>query len=452
MLNRLRTVIACVVCAGVLCSSQAFAGTLEVGPGKRFQRIEDANAQARPGDVVMVYPLPGDKPYEKTAVFVAQKNVAFRGVVGKNNARVKISGAGYDYSGAGRVPRAIFQFNRGTDGCLLEGFDLADAHNESHNGAGVRINQANDVTVRNCEIHNNDMGIMSNGDGSLSFAVNQRIERCLIHHNGNKDEPGQNHNLYLGGASVTLFACEVHSSLTGHNVKSRAHLTAVVACYIHHSNNREFDLVDGKETGFPGSDAVLAGNVIVKDPACPGNRAVVHFGQDGKKEHDGTIYLVNNTIVTPFLSPVVDLSAAGAHARFVNNIVSDGGSGQKRMVLVDARRGGADVANASGTHNWLSPGFAPLGAGFPAGENIFEAGRPPFADPKQGDFRLASKDAKLAGTGLTLDKVGIPEASIPKLEGGKSGKFSLDWEYKACADAEPRKDKATTLGAYGWGK
>jgi len=67
---------------------------------------------------------------------------------------------------------------------------------------------------------------------------------------------------------VTLSACEVHSSLTGHNVKSRAHFTRVEYCYIHDSANREFDLVDAKATPpSKGSDAVLLGNIIVKNPS-----------------------------------------------------------------------------------------------------------------------------------------------------------------------------------------
>jgi len=32
---------------------------------------------------------------------------------------------------------------------------------------------------------------------------------------------------------------------------------------------------------------------------------VIHFGQDGGKEHNGILWLVHNTIVTPFISPVV---------------------------------------------------------------------------------------------------------------------------------------------------
>ncbi len=204
----------------------AAAATLEVGPGKPFARIEDANAKARPGDVVLVYAGSSRRQYEKTAVFVRQRDLTFRGVPAAGKTCVPINGHGFDYSGAGSTPRAIFQFNAGADHCTLEGFELFGAHNTSHNGAGVRINQANHVTVRNCSIHGNDMGIMSNGDGTLARGVDQRIERCQIYRNGDTSEPGQNHNLYLGGTSVTLRFCEVHHSLTGHNVKSRATLYA----------------------------------------------------------------------------------------------------------------------------------------------------------------------------------------------------------------------------------
>ena len=167
---------------------------------------------------------------------------------------------------------------------------------------------------------------MSNGDGTPRSATGQLIENCLIHSNGDHAHPGYNHNLYLGGTDVTMRGCEVHSSLTGHNYKSRAHRNVVVGCYIHDSLNREFDLVDAKgDTDRPGSDTILAGNVIVKDPNCRGNKAVIHFGQDGGKGHDGTLHLVHNTIVTPFISPVVDLSAPKARANLLNNIVWNGG-------------------------------------------------------------------------------------------------------------------------------
>jgi hypothetical protein len=371
---------------------------LEVGPGKRFGRIEDANAQAQPGDVILVYPLADGQSYRQTAVFVRQPRLTFRAVPEEGSSWVKIDGSGFDYSGRGSTPRAIFQFNAGTDHCVLEGFELTGASNGSHNGAGVRINQANHVAIRHCSIHGNDMGIMSNGDGSLDQGVNQVIEFCRIHHNGSTADPGFNHNLYLGGTSVTMRFCEVHSSLTGHNYKSRAHFNRVEYCYLHGSANREFDLVDGADTTRSGSHAVLIGNLIVKDPNCRGNRAVIHFGQDGGREHDGTLYLRFNTVVTPFLAAVIELSAAKAQTELIGNIIWDGGRPQNGQRLVSVR-GGAQLANASGQYNRLAGLFAPLdGTVLDATSNLIRRfDSTPFADPGQHDFRLnATATAELA--------------------------------------------------------
>jgi hypothetical protein len=272
--------------------------------------LEKALTAARAGDVIEV----ADGTYEGVALYVTKARLTIR-AKGK---RAILSGKGFDYSGEGSAPRAIVQFNPDADGCVLEGFELTGAHNGSHNGAGVRINDAADVVVRACDIHGNDMGIMSNG----AEATNQRIERCTIHHNGDKDDPGTNHNLYLGGADVTLSGCEVHHSLTGHNVKSRAHVTRVEYSFIHDSANREFDLVDDEETAQPESHAILVGNLIVKAKEMEGNKAVIHFGQDGGGEHDGTLFLVHNTIVTPYETPVITLSAPAAKARAIGNVVS----------------------------------------------------------------------------------------------------------------------------------
>jgi hypothetical protein len=425
----------------------ASAATLEVGPGKPFARIEEANAKAQPGDVILVHPRRDGQPYQETAVYVRQKDLTFRAVPARGARWVMISGKGFDYSGVGSTPRAIFQFNPGTDHCTLDGFELAAAHNGSHNGAGVRINQANQVLVRNCAIHDNDMGIMSNGDGSLSMAVNQRIEHCRIFHNGDPADPGYNHNLYLGGTSVTLRFCEVYASLTGTNVKSRAHHTRVEYCYIHHSANREFDLVDAAETARPESHAVLLGNIIVKDPQCPGNRAVIHFGQDGGQQHDGTLYLAFNTIVSPFISPVVDLSASKAKAVLVGNLVSDGGERQSNQVLASARNRAA-LGAVSGGHNWLSGGFGLVsGTRLDPATNVFRrADFPLFVGPARHDYHLAPQAFPAATTPLSAEAIDLPEVpGVPKTE----VESPLVWQYRHPAGKEKRPaERGLTLGAY----
>jgi len=386
----------------------ASAAELHVGPGQPFQKIEDAVAKAAPGDTILVHPQPQNQPYEKVALLIRQSNLTIR-AVSDASGPVCLDGAGFDYSGNGPVPRAIVQFDPAAQGCTLDGFALTGAHNKSFNGAGVRINQANDILITHCEIHDNDMGIMSNGKllASPPSGDHQRIEDCHIYHNGAVGDPGFNHNLYLGGTSVTLLRCEVNSSITGHNVKSRAHLTRVIDCYIHDSAAREFDLVDEVgNTDQPGSDALLLGNVIVKAKNNTENRTVVHFGQDGGHDRNGTLYLVHNTIVTPFLSPVIDLSAPHVRARLSANLIWDGGSGQKNQVLVKNRTGSTADGLVTGHDNFFCGGFGSQGA---LGLSVSGSEPPSFVTPDHGDYHLAKADPRLCGQATGIKTVGIPE-------------------------------------------
>lgn len=416
--------------------------TLEVGPGRAFGRIADANARAVPGTVIEVHPLPDGQPYRREAVLVTTRDLTIRAVPAAGEARVRIDGSGFDYSGAGRVPRAIFQFNPGADGGVLEGFELTGAHNGSHNGAGVRINQANRVTVRNCHVFGNDMGAMSNGDGGTAAASGQLFESCIFDHNGSLEEPGYNHNLYLGGTDVTLRFCEAYASLTGHNVKSRAHVTRLEYCYIHDSSNRELDLVDAPETARPDSHAVVLGCVITKARACTGNRAVIHFGQDGGREHDGTLFLIHDTIITPFAAPVVQLSAGKAGAQLIGNLFVGGtGHGQAVAGVI----GTGALQNVQGRFNVFGRGFAePPGTGLRALENVYGFedaglfGNPPAA----GRFRPVRPVPSPEG-------IGRPESVAgPRLPG--VGDQAPLWQYHHPAGGErrPEEPRGRTAGAY----
>jgi len=437
-----RITLLCV--AAVSLAWNAPAATLEVGAGKTFARVEDANSQAQPGDVILVHALPNGQPYEKTAVLVRQRNLTFRGVPAPDSPWVKLSGKGGDQSGRRGHPRAIFQFNDTASHGVLEGFELFGAHNDSHNGSGVRINQASHVTIRNCSIHDNDMGVMSNGDSTTTTAVNQRIEHCVIHHNGDPADPGYNHNLYLGGTSVTVRFCEIHSSLTGHNVKSRAHFNRVEYCYVHDSANREFDLVDSADTARPGSHAVLLGNIIVKDPRCRGNRGVIHFGQDGKGEHDGTLYLWFNTIITPFPSPVCDLSAPSAHARWVGNLFYAAANQSNQQLA--AARASASLRNLSGRHNWFSGQFAGLGGtSLAVQENVFQRlDNQLFADQIKHDYRLTAEVAAKLAVNITPDDLVLP--ATPGATAGTTERI-LAWQYRHPASQAPRSLEKITVGA-----
>ena len=347
----LKNAIICLVMLAAFSPASAFSHVLKVGPGRPFNSIANAVAAARPGDVIKVWPLGGDRAYRRTAVEVTTSGLTIEsGIRGKF---VKINGAGFNYSGRGAVPRAIFQFNPGANHCVLRGFALYGAHNHSFNGAGVRMNAANNVLVSHCYIHGNDMGIMSNGDLRHGTGADQRIEFCHITRNGSHKDPGYNHNLYLGGTSALIRGCNISHALTGHDIKSRCHITWIEYCYVHGSNNREFDLVDDKvNTAAPGSDAVILGCVISKGRG-NGNHQVIHFGQDGGGAHNGTLFVIHNTIRTPWPGPVFVMSASGAHISCCDNKII----GPRGRVSLTLFVHGAKADHFSGNGNWLSAGY-----------------------------------------------------------------------------------------------
>jgi hypothetical protein len=426
------------------------SAALTVGAGKTYATLEAAYAAAPAtgGATILVYPQAGNAPYSEPHLLVDKPGITFWGLGGPGE-RLPLDGGAYNYTGAGSVPRAVFQFDPGSDGGTVRGFRIYGAHNDTYNGAAVRINQANHISVIDCEIYSCDMGLMSNGDAGAPTptAADQWVGYCLIHSNGNAADPGYNHNLYMGGTSFTLHACDVYDSLTGHNVKSRAHFNRIEYCYIHDSANREFDLVDdAANTALPGSDSVLIGNVVVKDFATAGNRNVIHFGQDGGNAHNGTLLLLNNTLVTPYISPVVALDTDGAKASFVNNILFDAGTGQNNQVVADATNG-ASLSNVTGSHNWLSHGFL-VPAGLEAATTWQgSAGQdPPFVD--SSNFHLYQAFANVTDAGAAWGSLTIPPTPGRTMGPAEALPFEFIPAFPAL-DVVPRLlDGALDLGAY----
>jgi hypothetical protein len=393
----------------VLASSWLLAATREVGPGRTYATPNDAYTAAAAGDTILVYPQAANAAYLQVRIQASKARIAIR-AMGAAGQRVKLSGAGYNYTGAASVPRAMFQFNPGTDSCLVEGFEIFECHNDSYNGAAVRINQANRVTVRNCEVHNNDMGFMSNGDVNASSAADQLIENCVVHDNGNDSAAGYNHNFYMGGTSVTIRGCNVYNATTGHNIKSRAHLTFVEGCFVHDSPNREFDLVDdATNTTAANSHALVSGCVIRKMNNCPGNHATIHFGQDGGNDHNGTLYLVHCTILSQYASPIVDVSAAGAGVKIYNCIVTDPTASQTSGQVVVSMRNGALAANSGGSNVWMSRGFtAGTGITFAASTTGSAGQYPAFVNDTAGTYTPTTAFANIVDAGMALATMGLP--------------------------------------------
>jgi hypothetical protein len=425
-------------------ASGALAETLTIGPDKKFQRLEEALAAANPGDVLLVSPRANNEPHAKVALLVTKPGLVIRADRAAGAPLVKLSGEKFEYTGRGAVPRAVVQFNPEAAGCTLEGFDISGAANAAHNAAGVRINQADNVVIRDCDIHHNNMGVMSGGSGTGRGGANQLIEKCAVHHNGERDEPGGSHNLYLGGSCVTVRFCEVDHALGGHNIKSRAHYTRIEYSYIHDSAHRELDLVESSDTRDPHSDAVVIGCVIAKDPRCAGNPEVIHFGQDGGGEHDGSLFVVYSTIVTPHAGAVVMLTAPKSRAMLIGNVIDAAGAKTAGQAL----GGGPSVRKIEGVGNWLSAGYTEklTATGVDLRSCHVALGPIPlFVDAARRDFHLAAPIEMVVDVGPTLDKFAIPTAP-----GAAQQPTTLDWEYLAPHNGQRRtvRGAGLDLGAF----
>ncbi|MBF0309148.1 MAG: right-handed parallel beta-helix repeat-containing protein [Magnetococcales bacterium] len=337
------------------------AAVLEVGEGRPFAHPQAALAAVKAGDEIRVHPLSDGKPYPGVTLRLNLPGLTLRGMGEKP---VLLSAKGVDLSGRGPVPRAVIQLDPSAQGALIDHFEIVNGHNDDGNAAGIRVNQANDVTVRRCDLHHNDNGIFSNpgGEGEVRRL---RLEENRIHHNGAAKGRGNSHNLYLAGAGVYLLKNEVHDSLDGHNLKSRTHLLLAEENLFRHARQREIDLVDSRESAVAGSDVLLRGNRIIKGHKAK-NHEVIYFGSDGSHQRRGTLYLLNNVLETPFTTAMIHLDGPEVAMHLDGNrLVTTSAPKPGRLLRYS---GGAAEGRVVSGRNSLSPGFSDaLPSGTPAG-------------------------------------------------------------------------------------
>jgi len=416
---------------------------LHVGPGKKFSEIEQGYKAAKPGDTIYIHPKKDNTPYEKVGLKV-KKQLVIKGVNTENGERVRIDGKGKNY----RSPRAVFQVYKQASGTVIENLDIYNATNKTGNGAGLRVNQASDVIIRGCDIHHCNDGIFSNGDGTLDTAKNIRIEYCSIHHNGCKHGPGA-HNLYISGTSIIISGCDIYASTTSSSLKSRAHHLTVEYSYIHDASDKEISLVDAKGyTDIPESSACIIGNIIVKHPDCRGNTHTLQFGSNGHHDRQGTLYIINNTVISPYKPALLQLTATSSKAVLINNIFWNGSSKNKHQDFLVTRMN-ADPKGVTGMGNWFSHCWAESlkKTGIDMSRNILAgtgAVVPPFGNPEKRDFTLNRPYKGIVDNGIPLKDLILPEPFKSLTAGG-----SPAYEYKhPCSRAERFNDGKIDIGAY----
>ncbi len=392
--------------------SRQLLSTYQVGSELFYQTLSSLPPLA-PGDTVEVAPGVYHEAVKWKADGTNDQPITIRGL---GTTRPVIDGTGVSVSGGGSVPRALFQIEG--DHYVVENLEFRGARNFSQNAAGIRVLSADDTTIRDCRVTGNDMGIMSGLNDNLV------IDTSEIDHNG---VTALAHNLYLGGERVSIRSSYIHDATTGQNVKSRARYTEILYSYIADSADGEVGLVDSGETAEADSNALLLGNVIVSKPRSSANNQIkfIDFGQDSGGAHNGTMYLVNNTLV-----------AGSERIHFVRASADDAS-----IIATNNIFHGSDIiargaGSVTGTNNWI-PGTAPVPSGFAA---TARGADPGFVDAANRDYRLIAS-APALNRGIDdptyVDSVGVTHLAVPR------------YEYVEHLSTAPRQvDRQLDLGAF----
>jgi hypothetical protein len=373
------------------------AASYEVGPGLIYATIASVPALS-PGDVVNIHCGTYNEVRRWTDSGASGQPITLRGVCA--GSRPVIDGTGQDVSGNGAAPRAVWQIEGSY--YAIAGLEFENARN-GDNGAGIRMLNSF-VTIDNCEFTNSDMGIVT----STTNADNIVVQSSEIAFNGTGALDGFSHNVYLtAGGTITFQFCFIHDAVSGENFKSRAHYTQLFYNFIAYGAEDEVEGDDGADTTTPNSNMTMIGNILVSTP----NRTVnttkfIMFGQDTGGTHNGTLYLINNTLIAATSSiGFLRSSATESAIVAVNNIFY----GSDTIVQPGF------TTNISGTNNWV-----PITAVIPAGFTSNTLGTDPaFVNLAGTDFHLTSGSTALkigATAPVYLDGSGVSYSGIPAYE------------------------------------
>lgn len=391
----------------LLSARSAWAATYAVGSAQAHKSVcallADKTVTLGPDDVINVDAGTYTDACQVQPSGSSGHPIILQGVAGP---RPVFDAKGLDLSGSGSVPRAILQFTNASY-WVVRHLELENANNGVNNGAAFRVTAGgHDITFRDVSIHDNNNGAMSDGPVSLV------IENSEIFHNGAND--GQSHNLYLIGDSVRLQGNYIHDSVGGQNVKLRVHTIELLYNLIANEGNYAIDFEQAANTDAANANAVMIGNVVVRNPKAINKGQTIVFGADNSDHvRNGNLYAINNTFVfteqnTVFLHMLAP--APGSKAYFYNNVFHTTATGVK--LAFDS----ASDSLMSGSNNWITTGVTAATA-FTASAT--------GADPgfvSAADLHLASGAAvidKGMASPMYVDGTGASQDGTPTLEYGE---------------------------------
>ena len=259
---------------------------LTVGPGKQYATIKATIAASHNGDTIQVQA--GTYTNDFASI---NTDITLEGVGGMVNmvSTVQIP------NGKGIL------ITNGNDTINNFSFSGAFVAPSDANGAGIRI-QSGNLVLNNDYFFNNQNGLLGGAAGTTLT-----INYCEFANNGVSDPNsagyGYTHNLYVGGAALTINNSYFHAANIGHEIKSRAANTTI-------QNSRIDDLSTGTASysiDLPnGGNALIENNVIEQGPLSQ-NPKIIAFGEEGGLYASSSLQITGNQILN-------DLSSSSALA------------------------------------------------------------------------------------------------------------------------------------------
>lgn len=420
----------------LIIANTALSRTYEVGENKEYKNISDVPLEEiKAGDTVLIYYR--DEPYREkwviTATGTKENPVLFKGVPDINGKLPVIDGDG-------AVTRKNLNFWSETRGIIkiggsnnpadttpayitIENLEIRNAHIPytftgrngitayEKNSAAIFVEKGNNITIRNCVIHNNGNGIFV-----AHQSKNVTIEFNYIYGNGNVGSAYE-HNTYTE-ADTIIYQFNKFGPLLdgadGNNLKDRSAGTIIRYNFIE-SGNRQLDLVDSSSSELIEKayyrKTYVYGNVLI-EPDNAGNSQILHYGGDSgnlDNYRKGELLFYNNTVISTRggNTTLARLSSDDEEAYIINNIVYVTSSGNRLAILDSA--GSAHLLN-----NWLPYGYKKSHSNSDAvvldeGGNIVSS-EPDFVDFLRGDFHLKNNSICIdKGYGLNNFSLLLPE-------------------------------------------
>jgi parallel beta-helix repeat protein len=385
------------------------AGTdYQVGPGKAYENLGDVPFESLvAGDTVRVFWR--DQPYREKlmigGVGTAEQPIRVCGVAGPNGELPILDGENattrptLDFPYEGHQPRGVIivghphaaPYDQQTSHVVIEALEVRNASPEktftdvlgqTQNyilvGAGIFVQRADDVTIRGCNIHDNNNGIFMGTGGGTEMSNRVLIEGNHIHNNGSLTDY-YHHNVYneVNGViyQFNRFGnprAGAEGVVLGANIKERS--AGVVIRYNWIEDGAHLvDLVDAQEAklstvSMPSfHETFIYGNVMIRNGA---SGSMIHYGGDSGLFQDyrkGTLHFYENTVVvnnSTFASfdtaEVFEISTNEETLQATNNIFwSTVTPAADAPIAMLGERDAVTAGVATFTNNWVRDGWSP---------------------------------------------------------------------------------------------